>query len=49
MQADKVKTEIKKLTDTLKKKQHMHYFQCQQSEFKYKKAPNISDRNKQRN
>ncbi len=34
MQADTVKTAIKKLTDTSKK--HMHHFQCQQSEYKYK-------------
>ncbi len=47
MQADTVKTAIKKLTYTLKK--HMHHFQCQQSEFKCKKVPNISDRNKQSN
>ncbi len=48
MQADTVKTAIKKLTDTLEKK-HMHHFQYQESEFKSKKVPNISDRNKQRN
>ncbi len=47
MQADTVKMAIKKLTNTLEK--HMHHFQCQQSEFKCKKVPNISDRNKQRN
>ncbi len=47
MQADTVKTAIKKLTDTLEK--HMHHFQCQQSEFKCKKVPNISDQNKQHN
>ncbi len=47
MQADTVKTAIKKLTDTLEK--HMHHFQCQQSEFKCKQVPDISDRNKQRN
>ncbi len=47
MQADTVKTAIKKLTDTIEK--HMHHFQCQQSDFKCKKVPNISDRNKQRN
>ncbi len=47
MQADTVKTAIKKLTDTLEK--HMHHFQCQQSEFKCKQVPNISDQNKQRN
>ncbi len=47
MQADTVKTAIKKLTDTLEK--HMHHFQCQQSEFKCKKVPNISDQNKQCN
>ncbi len=29
MQADTVKTAIKKLTDTLEK--HMHHFQCQQN------------------
>ncbi len=46
MQADTVKTAIKKLTDTPQK--HMHYFQ-RQSEFKCKKVPNISDLNKQRN
>ncbi len=38
---------FKKLTDTLEK--HMHHFQCQQSEFKCKKVPDISDQNKQRN
>ncbi len=47
MQADTVKTTIKKLTDTIEK--HMHHFQCQQSEFKCKQVPNISDQNKQRN
>ncbi len=47
MQADTVKTAIKKLTDTLGKQ--MHNFQCQQLEFKCKKVPNISDQNKQRN
>ncbi len=36
MQADTVKTAIKKLTDTIEK--HMHHFQCQQSEFKCKKS-----------
>ncbi len=46
MQADTVKTAIKKLTDTPQK--HVHYFQ-RQSEFKCKKVPNISDLNKQRN
>ncbi len=25
-------------------KKHIHHFQCQQSEFKCKKVPNISDR-----
>ncbi len=48
MQADTVKTAIKKLTDNLEKK-HMNNFQCQQSEFKCKKVPNISNRNKQSN
>ncbi len=32
---------MKKLTDTLEK--HMHHFQCQQSEFKCKKVPRISN------
>ncbi len=43
LHADTVKTAIKKLTDILEK--HMHHFQCQQSEFKCKKVPNISDQN----
>ncbi len=43
MQADTVKTAIKKLTDTLEK--HMYHFQRQQSEFKCKQVPNISDQN----
>ncbi len=47
MQADTVKMAIKKLTDTLEN--YMHHFQCQQSEFKCKKVPNISDQNKQIN
>ncbi len=45
MQADTVKTAIKKLTDTLEK--HMHNFQCQQSEFKCKKVPIAYKRSEQ--
>ncbi len=41
MHANTVKTATNKLTDTLEK--HMHHFQCQQSELKCKKVPNISD------